>query len=228
MLTTDQIATDLAVAPATIHNWYRRGLLTGRRINGRGECLYHPGQHRPEPDQLAAARRPLEIADLITSTQLAARLAVTRTTILRWHQLGLITSATRHRGRNLYRPDQSHPSPTEITGARRPPGTMKAITGGQLATKLAVTRSAIYHWWRLGLIDDVGTDTTGRHLYDSDQKRPTPSQIKAARARARKHDLIRATPAMSDPRGSIKKTGPLSGHVPHHHPKQQDEVQCET
>ena len=62
---------------------------------------------------------------------------------------------------------------------------MKAITGGQLATKLAVTRSAIYHWWRLGLIDDVGTDTTGRHLYDPDQKRPTPSQIKAARARAR-------------------------------------------
>jgi DNA invertase Pin-like site-specific DNA recombinase/DNA-binding transcriptional MerR regulator len=185
MLTTDQIATDLAVAPDTIHNWYRRGLLTGRRFNGRGESLYHPGQQRPEPDQMAAARRPLKIADLITSTQLADRLAVTRTTVLRWHQLALITPATRHRGRNLYHPDQPHPSPAEITGARRPPGTMNAITGGQLATKLAVTRSAIYHWWRLGLIDDVATDTTGRHLYDPYQKRPTPSQVKAARARAR-------------------------------------------
>ena len=48
-----------------------------------------------------------------------------------------------------------------------------------------MTRSTIYKWYRLGLIDDVGTDTTGRHLYDPDQKRPTPSQIKAARARAR-------------------------------------------
>ena len=168
-----------------LHNWYRRGLLTGRRINGRGECHYHPGQHRPEPDQMAAARRPLEIADLITSTQLAVRLAVTRTTVLRWHQLAVITPATRHRGRNLYRPDQPHASPSEITGARHPPGTMKAITAGQLATKLAVTRSAIYHWWALGLNNDVGTDTTGRHLYDPDQKRPTPFQITAARARAR-------------------------------------------
>lgn len=68
---------------------------------------------------------------------------------------------------------------------RRPPGTGKAITGGQLAAKLNVARSTIYKWYRLRLIDDVGTDTTRRHLYDPDQPRPTPAQITAARARAR-------------------------------------------
>jgi DNA invertase Pin-like site-specific DNA recombinase/DNA-binding transcriptional MerR regulator len=185
MLTTNQIATELAVTTTTIRKWYRRGQLTGLRVNGRRECVYHPGQHRPEPDQMAAARRPKEIANLITSTQLAVRLAVTSETILRWHQLGLITPATRHRGRDLYYPDQSRPSPAEITATRRPPGTLKAITGGQLAAKLNVTRSTIYKWYRLGLIDDVGTDTTSRHLYDPDQPRPTPYQITAARARAR-------------------------------------------
>lgn len=183
MLTTERISTDLAVVPTRIQNWYRRGLITGRRINGRGECLYDPGQRRPDPDQMAAARRPIEIAHLLTSTQLAVQLAVTRTTIQRWHQLGLITTATRHRGRNLYRPDQPHPTPAQIAGARRPIGTLEAITGGQLAKRLAVTRSAIYVWYRLGLIDDLGTDTTGRHLYDRDQARPTRAQITAARAR---------------------------------------------
>jgi hypothetical protein len=185
MLTSNQIAADLAVTTATIRRWYLRGQLTGRAVNGRRERVYHPGQHRPEPDQMAAAQRPKEIANLITSTQLAVRLAVGSETILRWQQLALITPATCHRGRDLYYPDQSRPSPAEITATRRPPGAGKAITGGQLAAKLAVTRSTIYKWYRLGLIDDVGTDTTGRHLYDPEQKRPTPSQITAARARAR-------------------------------------------
>ena len=46
-----------------------------------------------------------------------------------------------------------------------------------------MTRSAIYHWYRLGLINDLGTDTTGRHLYHPDQPRPSRAEIAAARAR---------------------------------------------
>ncbi len=47
MLTLTQIAHDLAATPATIKIWRRAGLITGRRVNGRREYLYHPGQHRP-------------------------------------------------------------------------------------------------------------------------------------------------------------------------------------
>ncbi len=47
MLTLTQIAHHLTTTPATIKNWQRAGLITGRRVNARREYLYHPGQHRP-------------------------------------------------------------------------------------------------------------------------------------------------------------------------------------
>ncbi|MGH9304479.1 MAG: MerR family transcriptional regulator [Acidimicrobiales bacterium] len=49
MLTVQEIAHDLGVTPHTIKIWQRRGDITGRRVDGRRECLYHPGQVRP-PD----------------------------------------------------------------------------------------------------------------------------------------------------------------------------------
>jgi hypothetical protein len=47
MLTLPQIAHALGVTPATIKRWQRAGLITGRRVDGRREHLYHPGQTRP-------------------------------------------------------------------------------------------------------------------------------------------------------------------------------------
>jgi DNA invertase Pin-like site-specific DNA recombinase len=47
MLTLTQIAHDLDTTPSTVKIWQRLGLITGRRVNGRREHLYHPGQHRP-------------------------------------------------------------------------------------------------------------------------------------------------------------------------------------
>jgi len=106
MLSTTQIAADLAVTPATIRKWHRNGLITGRRIDGRREHLYHPGQHRPDLPRLAAGR-PAGTAHLLTSSQLAAKLAVTACTVTRWHDLGLIDSPARdQRDFRLYHPDQ--------------------------------------------------------------------------------------------------------------------------
>ncbi len=47
MLTLAQLAADLGAAPATIKIWRRAGLITGRRVDGRREYLYHPGQNCP-------------------------------------------------------------------------------------------------------------------------------------------------------------------------------------
>jgi DNA invertase Pin-like site-specific DNA recombinase len=47
MLTLNEVANDLGVTPATIKKWQRAGLITGRRIDGRREHLYHPGQTCP-------------------------------------------------------------------------------------------------------------------------------------------------------------------------------------
>lgn len=187
MLSTTQIAADLDVTPATILKWRHAGLITGRRIDGRGEHLYHPDQHRPDRPPLAAGRPP-GTAHLLTSSQLAAKLAVTASTVTRWHDLGLIQSpAHDQRGFRLYHPDQTRPTPAEITAANRPPHTDQAITGGQLAAQLGVSRSAIYKWYSLGLIEALGVDATGRHLYHPDQQAPDPAQITAARATARTH-----------------------------------------
>jgi len=185
MLTNDEIATQLHATPATVRKWYSLGLITGQRIDGRGECLYHPGQQRPDRTHMAAARRAPETAKLLTSGQLADKLGVTRGTITRWHQLGLIeVPCVDYRGFNLYHPDQQRPTPAQITASQRPPHTTDLITGGKLATNLGVTRSTIYKWYQLGLIPAGGTDTTGRHLYHPDQQPPTPAQIATARAQA--------------------------------------------
>jgi hypothetical protein len=62
MLTAPEIADQLAVTPATIKIWRRRGDITGRRVDGRREHLYHPGQTRP-PDRRRRSRQdPVEQA----------------------------------------------------------------------------------------------------------------------------------------------------------------------
>lgn len=47
MLTLDETADALGVRPPTIKRWQRRGLITGRRVDGRQAHLYYPGQTRP-------------------------------------------------------------------------------------------------------------------------------------------------------------------------------------
>ena len=47
MLSLDEIAEEFHVTPQTIKKWQGRGDITGRRIDGRREHLYHPGQARP-------------------------------------------------------------------------------------------------------------------------------------------------------------------------------------
>ncbi len=198
MLTASQIAADFKVTPQTIGKWHRRGLITARRTDGRGECLFHPGQHPPGPADKTAARRPEGTRHLLTSRQLAASLGVTSGTILRWTQLGLLTiAATDNRGFSLYQPGQPRPTRDQITTACRPPGTGDAITGGQLAARHGVSRSAVYKWHQLGLIHSLGTDGTGRNLYHPGQQAPSPGQIRAARA-ARRHDAAKCqTPVPS-------------------------------
>lgn len=56
MLTVEEIAAQLDVTIATINTWRRRGQLTARRVNGRRESLYDPGQRRP-PDGRSTRRR---------------------------------------------------------------------------------------------------------------------------------------------------------------------------
>ena len=47
MLTTHEIAEQFGVTTQVIGDWRRRGLITGRRVDGRGACLYHPDQKTP-------------------------------------------------------------------------------------------------------------------------------------------------------------------------------------
>ncbi|MGH8993231.1 MAG: recombinase family protein [Acidimicrobiia bacterium] len=49
MLTLAELADQFGVTTDTIKKWQRRGEIIGRRIDGRREHLYHPGQSRP-PD----------------------------------------------------------------------------------------------------------------------------------------------------------------------------------
>ena len=220
MLTAGEIAADFKVTPQTIGKWHRRGLITARRTDGRGECLFHPGQHPPGPADKTAARRPEGTRHLLTSRQLAARLGVTSGTILRWTQLGLLTiAATDNRGFSLYQPGQPRPTRDQITTACRPPGTGDAITGGQLAARHGVSRSAVYKWHQLGLIHSLGTDGTGRNLYHPGQQAPSPGQIRAARP-------PRAPQNVRPPchHQFQKAQHPRS---PHPEPDHQHEVQCE-
>ncbi len=59
MLTLAELAEDLGAAPATVKKWQRLGLITGRRVDGRREYLYHPAQNRPagNPRRDATLRR---------------------------------------------------------------------------------------------------------------------------------------------------------------------------
>ena len=221
MLTAGEIAADFKVTPQTIGKWHRRGLITGRRTDGRGECLFHPGQHRPGPADKTAARRPEATRHLLTGRQLAARLGVTSGTILRWTQLGLLTiAATDNRGFNLYQPGQPRPTRDQITTACRPPGTGDAITGGQLAARHGVSRSAVYKWHQLGLILSLGTDGTGRNLYDPAQQAPSPGQIPA---------VPHAATAPQNVRPQCHHQFQKAKHPrsPHPEPDHQHEVQCE-
>ena len=58
MLTTNEIAAQLHATVPTIRRWYRLGLITGERIDGRGERLYHPDQQRPDRHAHATHTRP--------------------------------------------------------------------------------------------------------------------------------------------------------------------------
>jgi MerR HTH family regulatory protein len=58
MLTLDEIAAQFDVTTQTIKIWQRRGDITGRRVNGRREYLYHPGQPRPIDGRSLPRRRP--------------------------------------------------------------------------------------------------------------------------------------------------------------------------
>lgn len=58
MLTVHEIADQHGVTPATIKLWQRRGDLTSRRVDGRREHLYHPGQPRPADRRRRPATTP--------------------------------------------------------------------------------------------------------------------------------------------------------------------------
>ena len=170
----------------TITKWQRAGLLTGRRIDGRGTCLFPPGQTRPVTGTARIAR-DRAAAGLLSARQLGAQLGVATGTITRWHHLGLIDAAGHdHRGHPLYRRGQPRPTREQVAAAGRPDACRdeELLTGGQLAARLGVVRSTVYKWHRLGLIDAVTADYRGRHLYRPGQQPPSSGQITAARAAA--------------------------------------------
>jgi len=65
MRTLAEVAHDLGTAPDTVKKWQRLGLITGRRVDGRREHLYHPGQHCPgdNPRRDATLRRYQKLSD---------------------------------------------------------------------------------------------------------------------------------------------------------------------
>jgi len=74
MLTLAEVASDLGAAPATVKKWQRLGLITGRRVDGRREYLYHPGQDCPgdNPRRDATLRRYQTLSE-VTATISTAR-----------------------------------------------------------------------------------------------------------------------------------------------------------
>jgi DNA-binding transcriptional MerR regulator len=151
--------------------------------------------------------------DIITAGKLADRLGVTRSTIHRWHELGLVeASRIDHRGLTLYHRDTQPPTPAQLLATQRPPHTADLITGGKLANKLGLARSTIYKWYQLGLIPAFGTDKTGRHLYRPDQHPPSPAQITAAR-RQTKAATARSRTSASQPHATIPKRHAISKNV---------------
>ena len=73
MLTLAEVACDLSAAPATVKKWQRLGLITGRRVDGRREYLYHPGQDCPEhnPRRNAALHRYQTLSEVIATISTA-------------------------------------------------------------------------------------------------------------------------------------------------------------
>ena len=187
MLTAGQIAADFKVTPQTIGKWHRRGLITARRTDGRGECLFHPGQHRPGPADKpppAGPKAPGTCSPAGNSRPASA--SPPAPSCAGPSSACSPSPRTDNRGFNLYQPGQPRPTRDQITTACRPPGTGDAITGGQLAARHGVSRSAVYKWHQLGLIRSLGTDGTGRNLYHPGQQAPSREQIRTARA-ARRH-----------------------------------------
>ena len=213
MLTAGEIAADFKVTPQTIGKWHRRGLITARRTDGRGECLFHPGQHPPGPADKTAARRPEGTRHLLTSRQLAASLGVTSGTILRWTQLGLLTIAapTTAASASTSPASPARPGPDHH---RVPPARHRRRHHRRPARRPArrqPLRCLQRH--QLGLIHSLGTDGTGRNLYHPVQQAPSPGQIRAARA-ARRHDAAKCqTPV---PSSVPEQTPPIATPEPDH------------
>ena len=185
-LTAAETAARLGATVAHHQQMAAGRALTGRRIDGRGTCLFPPGQPRPVTGAARIAR-DRAAAGLLSARQLGGQLGTCAGTITRWHQLGLIDAAgTDHRGHPLYRPGQPRPTREQVAAAGRPAARRdeELLTGGQLATRLGVVRSTVYKWHRLGLIDAVTTDNRGRRLYRPGQQTPRPWQVTAARAAA--------------------------------------------
>jgi hypothetical protein len=118
MLTATQAALEFSVTTDTIKTWQRSGLITSRRIDGRREHLYHPGQPRP-PLHYQTQAHARRLADgLLSANQLADQLRVSASTITRWHALGLIRTITATDGTLRYPVGQQRPTPAQLTAAR--------------------------------------------------------------------------------------------------------------
>ncbi len=189
MLTVTEAALELGVSTDTVKTWQRRGLITSRRIDGRHEHLYHPGQPRPPLHYQAQAFARRVAEGLLSANQLADELHVSATTITRWHALGLIDAVHAGDGAPRHPSGQQRPTPAEVTAAGRPPAcrNQDLLTGGQLAARLHVARCTVYKWWRQGLIHAVDVDYRGRHLYRADQRAPAQPKTAANRTAATNH-----------------------------------------
>jgi len=189
LLTAGQAAAALGVSGATVMRWHRAGLISGRRVDGRGTCLFPPGQPRPAEPPAATAAGKRAADGLLSASQLAAQLGVHPSTIIRWHELGLLDAISQDGNRLLYPAGQQRPAPARITAAGRPllHRDQQLVTGGQLAAILGVARSTIYQWHRLELIPAVTADYRGRNLYQPGQQPPSHGQVTAARSAAKAH-----------------------------------------
>ena len=68
-LTAAETAARLGTTIPTVNKWQRAGLITGRRIDGRGTCLFPPGQPRPVTGTARIAR-DRAAAGLLSARQL--------------------------------------------------------------------------------------------------------------------------------------------------------------
>ena len=222
MLTAGQIAADFKVTPQTIRKWHRRGLITARRTDGRGECLFHPGQHRPGPAEKTAARRPEGTRHLLTSRQLAASFGVSPPTILRWTQLACSPSP---------RPTTAASTSTRPASPSRP-----AIRSPPRAARQAPATPSPAGNSPPGTVSAAPLPTNGTSSDSSTPSAPTApagtSTTPASRHPAANRSVPPVPPAATAPQNvsppchhqSQKTEHPRS---PHPEPDHQHEVQCE-